>query len=101
MEPQAYLTRIYSIKPKQEAPRKKRLPTRNPEPLAVLVSANLSWSMGFMCDSLFCGRRFRTLNVVDDFNREVFAIEVDSNLPAPRVIRVLERAIPGGVTLRN
>ncbi len=46
-----------------------------------------------MCDSLFCGRRFRTFNVVDDFNREVLAIEVDLNLPAPRVIRVLERAI--------
>ena len=72
---------------------KKRLPTRNPEPLAVPVSANLCWSMDFMCDSLFCGRRFRTFNVVDDFNREVLAIEIDLNLPAPRVIRVLERAI--------
>ena len=38
-----------------------------------------------------CGRRFRTFNVVDDFNREVLAIEVDLSLPAPRVIRVLER----------
>ena len=49
--------------------------------------------MDFMSDSLFCGRRFRTFNVVDDFNREVLAIEVDLNLPAPRVIRVLERII--------
>lgn len=46
-----------------------------------------------MSDSLFCGRRFRTFNVVDDFNREILAIEVDLNLPAPRVIRVLERII--------
>lgn len=44
-----------------------------------------------MSDSLFCGRRFRTFNVVDDFNREALAIEIDLNLPAPRVIRVLER----------
>lgn len=49
--------------------------------------------MDFMSDSLFCGRRFRTFNVVDDFNREVLAIEIDLNLPAPRVIRVLERII--------
>lgn len=49
--------------------------------------------MDFMRDSLFCGRRFRTFNMVDDFNREVLAIEIDLNLPAPRVIRVLERII--------
>ena len=30
-------------------------------------------------------------NVVDDFNRESLAIEIDLNLPAPRVIRVLDR----------
>lgn len=44
-----------------------------------------------MSDSLQCGRRFRTFNVVDDFNREVLAIEVDLSLPALRVTRVLER----------
>ncbi|PJE79339.1 hypothetical protein CI610_01691 [invertebrate metagenome] len=40
-----------------------------------------------------CGRRFRTFNVVDDFNREALAIEIDLGLPAARVIRVLERII--------
>lgn len=44
-----------------------------------------------MSDSLFCGRRFRTFNVVDDFNREVLAIEVDLSLPSLRVTRMLER----------
>ena len=34
---------------------------------------------------------FRTLNAADDFNREVLTIEIDLNLPAARVIRVLER----------
>lgn len=38
-----------------------------------------------------CHRRFRTFNVVDDFNREALAVEIDLNLPAPRVIRLLER----------
>jgi len=72
---------------------KKRLPSRHPEPLAVPAAANHCWSMDFMRDSLFCGRRFRTFNVVDDFNREVLAIEIDLNLPALRVIRVLERIV--------
>jgi len=49
--------------------------------------------MDFMCDSLFCGRRFRTFNVVDDYNREALGIEVDLSLPAARVIRVLERIV--------
>ena len=38
-----------------------------------------------------CGRRFRMFNVFDNFNREALAIEIDLSLPAPRVIRVLER----------
>ena len=72
---------------------KKRLPSRHPRPLAVPVEINKSWSIDFMSDALWCGRRFRTLNVVDDFNREVLAIEIDLNLPASRVIRVLERIV--------
>ena len=47
--------------------------------------------MDFMTDSLVDGRRFRLLNVIDDYNHESLAVEVDTSLPAPRVIRVLER----------
>lgn len=46
-----------------------------------------------MCDSLTDGRKFRLLNVIDDFNRESLAIEVDTSLPSLRVIRVLEQLI--------
>ena len=49
--------------------------------------------MDFMSDSLFCGRRFRTFNVVDDFSREALAIEIDVGLPSDRVIRLLERIV--------
>jgi putative transposase len=45
-----------------------------------------------MSDGLWCSRRFRTFNVVDDFNHEVLAIEVDFNLPAERVVRTLDLA---------
>ena len=55
---------------------KKRLPSRHPEPLALPEAMNQCWSIDFMSDSLTCGRRFRTFNVVDDFNREALAIEV-------------------------
>ena len=34
-----------------------------------------------MSGSLFCGRRSRTFNAVDDYNRETLAIEVDLSLP--------------------
>ncbi len=46
-----------------------------------------------MHDALVSGRRFRTFNVVDDFNREALAIEIDLNIPAQRVVRVLDRIV--------
>ena len=46
-----------------------------------------------MHDALVSGRRFRTFNVVDDFNREALAIGIDLNIPAQRVIRVLDRIV--------
>lgn len=70
---------------------KRRLPSRKPVRLEVQTAANLCWSMDFMSDSLMSGRCFRTFNVLDDYSREILAIEVDTNLPAPRIIRVLER----------
>jgi len=51
------------------------------------------WSMDFMSDQLACGRRIRTLNIVDDHTRECLAIEVDTSLGAHRVCRVLDRLV--------
>ena len=70
---------------------KRRIPQRIKEPLVIPQGINKTWSMDFMTDSLVDGRRFRLLNVMDDYNRESLAVEVDTSLPAPRVIRVLER----------
>lgn len=72
---------------------KQRQPVRNPAPLATPEALNQSWSIDFMHDALTCGRRFRTFNVVDDFNREALAIEIDLNIPAQRVVRVLDRIV--------
>ncbi len=49
--------------------------------------------MDFMHDQLANGRTFRWLNVLDDFNCEGLAIQVDLSLPSARVIRSLEQVI--------
>ena len=49
--------------------------------------------MDFMSDALLSGRKFRTLNLLDDFHREALAIEIDTSLPAERVVRILEQTI--------
>lgn len=72
---------------------KKRLPARTAQPLAVPAQANQTWSLDFMSDALSNGRAFRTLNVIDDHNREALWIEVDTSLPAERVVRVLEQLL--------
>lgn len=61
-----------------------------PYPLSEPGQANVSWSLDFMSDSLESGRTFRTLNILDDFNREGLWIEIDTSLPAERVVRILE-----------
>jgi putative transposase len=61
---------------------------RSASPLVVPEAMNECWSADFMSDALWDGRRYRTFNVVDDFNREILAI---FNLPAARVVRTLER----------
>jgi putative transposase len=80
-----------SLKLNQRRKGKKRLPTRCPAPLVVSEAMNECWSADFMSDALWGNRRFRTFNVVDDFNREALAIEVDFNLSAERVVRTLDR----------
>ncbi len=57
------------------------------------TSINQVWSMDFMSDSLANGSKLRTFNVMDDYNREGLAIEVDQSLPSTRVIRALEQVI--------
>jgi putative transposase len=52
---------------------------------------NESWSMDFMSDALYGGRRFRTLNILDEGVREALEIVIDTSIPAGRVIRVLEQ----------
>jgi putative transposase len=56
---------------------KRRIEREKPQPLVVPEAPNATWSMDFMHDQLTDGRTFRWLNVLDDFKREGFGIEVD------------------------
>lgn len=72
---------------------KKRLPARVKQALFQPEQINQVWSLDFMSDSLWDGRRFRLLNIIDDFNREVLDIVADTSLPSLRVIRTLEKLL--------
>ena len=64
-----------------------------PAPLHIPSHCNEVWSMDFMHDQLADGRKIRLLNVIDGYNRQALAMEVDLSLPAQRVVRVLNQII--------
>jgi putative transposase len=85
---------------------KRRLPARIKTPLLIPAQPNEIWSADFMADALWSGRRFRTFNVIDDFNREALRIEIDTSLPARRIVRALDELIelrgkPAGLRMDN
>ena len=67
---------------------------------------NEGWSMDFMSDELFNGRRMKLLTLVDNFTRESLAIELDTHLGGHRVVEVLmrissERRLPKTIRVDN
>lgn len=86
--------RVYKMM-KLNLPRrtKRRLPKRIQQPMAVAARPNVHWSMDFMSDTLYHGRRFRTLNVLDEGVREILDIVIDTSIPGAGVVRTLDRLI--------
>jgi putative transposase len=72
---------------------KKRLPARVKDPLVLPIGPNITWSMDFMQDTLSNGRKFRTLNVIDDFNREALSIAIETSISGHRVVHELNNII--------
>lgn len=86
--------RIYTeegLSVKRRRGRKRATGTRSP--MFVPTGPNQRWSLDFVSDALSDGRRFRTLNIVDDFAREAIAIVVDTSLSGARVARELSRLV--------
>ena len=67
---------------------------------------NHVWSYDFVEDRTHNGRKFRMLNVIDEFTRECLAIRIDRRLKSTDVIDVLSdlfilRGVPGHVRSDN
>ncbi len=65
--------------------------TRKRVPLVVSPIPDQSWSLDFVHDVVVCGKRFRKPNVIDEGVRECLGIEIDTSLPAARVVRTLDQ----------
>lgn len=72
---------------------KRRLPNPEKQNLLQPIYPNIVWSLDFMEDRLDNGRKFRTLNIIDDYNREVLTIEIDSSFPSKKAVSILDRVI--------
>ena len=72
---------------------KKRVLTRARLPLEAPAILNRTWALDFMGDTLYDGRCYRLLTVLDEGNRESLAVEVGTSLPSVRVVQVLEQLV--------
>ena len=70
--------------------RRKKTARWRGEPQRAPESINECWSLDFIHDNLWNGRKIRFLTIQDDFSREGLAIEADTSLPGKRVVRVLD-----------
>jgi putative transposase len=85
---------------------KKRVPVRERQTLEVPEALNAVWSLDFMSDALYHGRRFRTLNILDEGVREALDIVIDTSIPGGRLVRTLEqlsrwRGVPQAIRCDN
>ena len=98
--------RIYTEEALQVRTKKRKKLIRPRIPIAVPLAVNERWSMDFVSDQLASGRRFRVLNIVDDYSRECVAQVVDTSISGSYVARCLDRVIeargkPTAITCDN
>lgn len=70
------------------------------------MNTNERWSMDFVADQLSIGRRFRVLNIIDEFSREVVGQLVSTSISVQQVARFLDevaesRSLPRHVVCDN
>ena len=57
------------------------------------IAPDVVWALDFQFDQTADGRVLKLLNIVDEFTREVLAIEVDRSIDADHVVDVLDRLV--------
>lgn len=85
--------RIYAEEGLQVRTKKRKKLTRPRMPMVVPIAKNIRWSMDFVSDQLSNGRRFRTLNVIDDYSREMVGQLVSFSITGLQVSRFLDQMI--------
>lgn len=98
--------RIYTELGLQVRTKKRKKLTRPRVPLAIPTKPNERWSIDFVHDQLSCGRRFRILNVVDDYSRYCVGQLVDTSISGARMARFLDQLIesrqkPSAIVMDN
>jgi putative transposase len=83
--------RIYRLYREEGLSLRLKRPKRNKlarlrQPKHQVTAINQIWSMDFVADALFDGRRLRALTVMDNYTRESLAIEVGQNLKGEDVV---------------
>lgn len=88
------IRRVYEQKGFALMKRMKRRVRNNPKnPAMVPLQPNEEWAIDFMHDSLASGRRFRSLNIIDPYNRQCKGLYIRHNLPASITTELLDQAI--------
>jgi putative transposase len=98
--------RLYTAAGLQLRTRKRKKLQRPRMPMVVPVDTNIRWSMDFVHDQLANGRRFRVLNVKDDYSKELVGQLVDFSITGRQVARFLnqlieQRSKPDQITCDN
>lgn len=70
---------------------KKRFAPREKIELVQPAQQNVTWSLDYMSDSTSAGKRFRTANIIDDYNRECLCVFPSFSIPAILVVDLLEK----------
>lgn len=86
--------------------RRRRVITQLRVPPPTPTKVNEVWAMDFMHDQLICGKKIRTLNLIDKLSRECLWIELDYGLRSNHVVEMLEylretRGLPEVISVDN
>jgi putative transposase len=98
--------RIYTELGMQVRTKKRKKLTRPRIPMALPSRPNERWSLDFVSDQLANGRRFRILNIVDDFSRTCVGQLIDTSISGERMTHFLDqlsltRSLPEKIVLDN